>query len=291
MKVVRALLICCGLVFVSIQNEVAQASVIDFTSSAKTKNHIVIDVRANELCEKASLSGARCLPANSFLTRSEELANFSGILWLLGTIGLTGKEHVLVVGDSREDNEFVAGVLYLAGQHRISILLPAISSLKTMNLQPGESRSKTRENVFQSLMRDQALILAGELAQMISEDKPLAIFDIRIKAKRQETKSEAQIAGSWPLPIDRQKFVAMTRGKDAIVYGRKSKDGIAALARLESANMQVKALLGGWASWKKSENTRMSDSSFKKMVLAFLSLLTIFAAFMFFFRLQTQAKR
>ncbi len=284
-------MICCSLVFVSIQNEVVQASVIDFTSSANTKSHIVIDVRAYELCEKASLSRARCLPANSFLTRSGALANFSGILWLLGTIGLTGAEHVLVVGGNREEKEFVAGVLYLAGQRRISILMPAISSLATVVLQAGERGSKTRENVFRSLMRDQALILANELAQMISEDKPLAIFDIRIKAQRQEFENESQITGSMALPIETQKFVAMTRGKDAIVYGRDSKDGIAALARLESADMPVKALLGGWSGWKKSDNSRTSEIPFKKIIFGFLVLVVALSAVMFFFRLQTQAKR
>ncbi len=291
MKVVRELLICCCLVFACIPGELAQARVIDFTSSTNTKDHFVIDIRANELCEKASLTGARCLPSNIFLTPSGALANFSGILWMLGAVGLTGAEHVLVSGDSRVEKEFVAGVLYLSGQSRISILAPSISSLKTVNLRSGEQRSKTRERVFQALMRDQALILPGELRQMISEGKPLAIFDIRSKIGRQGFESENKIAGSVKPPIKHKEIMAMSSGKDIIIYGHKSKDSIAALARFESMDVRAKALLDGWAGWMKTENGRTADLSFKKIFFAFLSLVIISAALITFFRLQANHER
>ena len=83
---------------------------------------VIVDVRPQELCLKGSLSGARCLPAADFFGPHGRLVNFPDLSWLLGTAGLSGSEHVFVVGISPLKRDFVAGMLYLAGQEKVTIL-------------------------------------------------------------------------------------------------------------------------------------------------------------------------
>jgi len=87
----------------------------------------IIDVRSEVDCLKSSLADAHCLSVEMLLPTPSRLANFSGLLWQLGTVGLTGEEHVLIVGQSTLRKDFIGGVLYLAGQRKISILEPSIA--------------------------------------------------------------------------------------------------------------------------------------------------------------------
>ncbi|MDP2811126.1 MAG: hypothetical protein Q8O34_13345, partial [Rhodocyclaceae bacterium] len=93
----------------------------DFTYVPKVEasGAVVIDSRPLADCKRASLSGARCLPAEDFLGPQRRLPSERDILWLLGTAGLAGSETVLVVGQDATARDFVAGLLYLAGQKSV----------------------------------------------------------------------------------------------------------------------------------------------------------------------------
>lgn len=119
----------------------------------------VIDVRAEGTCTAASVAGARCLPASELFDADGGPVSFHVLRWLLGTIGLSGHEHVLVVGDKAADAAAVGALLLLAGQRDVAVLdrpvaVPADAS-------GGNPRSMTRERVFTAPMRDRLLTLAS----------------------------------------------------------------------------------------------------------------------------------
>lgn len=112
----------------------------------------VIDIRDVEACEDASLPGARCLPMNNFVDASGKKIGFHALRWLLGTVGLSGSEHVLIISNTPENARTVGPLLYQAGQMHVSILNTAFVAVD--NAPGGESRSMSRETVFIAAMRD-----------------------------------------------------------------------------------------------------------------------------------------
>ena len=122
----------------------------------------VVDVRAQGACEKASLAGARCLPAAELFYRDGRPVDFHTLRWLFGTIGLTGNERVLVAGADAGDAAAVGALLFLAGQRTVAILSePLMAPAKA---EGGNARSFTREAVFTAPMRDRLLVAMPEKA-------------------------------------------------------------------------------------------------------------------------------
>ncbi len=122
----------------------------------------VVDVRDDSACTKASLTGARCLSAAALFDNKGRPVDFHTLRWLLGTIGLSGEERVLVVGADAGKAAAVGALLYLAGQRHVTVLdrpvaLPAAA-------QGGSERNITREAVFTAPMRDRLLVAAAEQA-------------------------------------------------------------------------------------------------------------------------------
>ena len=117
---------------------------------------VVIDTRPLAECKQAALPGARCLPAADLLGPQRELPGERDLLWLFGALGLSGEEAVLVVGDTASSRDFVGGLLYLAGQRRVSVLDQRISPLLADGraLAPGQERGLLRTAVFTQPMRD-----------------------------------------------------------------------------------------------------------------------------------------
>jgi hypothetical protein len=122
----------------------------------------VIDVRALQACEQASLAGARCLPAADLFEADGRPVDFHTLRWLLGTIGLSGRERVLVVAAKPSDAAAVGALLLLAGLRAVAVLD------RPMTVAAGEpggrDRSITREAVFTAPMRDLLLVAAPEQA-------------------------------------------------------------------------------------------------------------------------------
>lgn len=221
---------------------------IDFHDSPDVAGTFILDVRGQALCEKASLAGARCLPVDQLLGPNRRLPNISGLLWLFGTVGLTGDEHVLVVGDKNDDKTFMAGLLYVAGQNKVTVMTSRLSDQKTVELAPGMSRSKTREKVFQAQMRDGSIILRQELSQAISARQPLTILDARSEAEYWGRVLTTPRGGHVPGAILFAAGDLPLKGS-VIVYGRDTVDGLSALAQLVSQGVEVRVLMDGWAGW------------------------------------------
>lgn len=116
----------------------------------------VVDVRAQDMCEKGSLAGARCLPATDLFDANGRPPTFHALRWLFGTIGLTGHEKVAVVADKADDAAAVGALLFLAGARDVAILnRPLVVSTDAA---AGHPRSLAREAVFTARMRDEWLI-------------------------------------------------------------------------------------------------------------------------------------
>jgi thiosulfate/3-mercaptopyruvate sulfurtransferase len=151
----------------------ATASPLQFVAQARIAGETrVVDVRAETTCTAAALAGARCLPAAELFDADGAPVSFHVLRWLLGTVGLSGREHVLVLGDKAADAAAVGALLLLAGQHDVAVLdrpvaLPADAT-------GGNPRSMTREAVFTAPMRDRLLTLASDVgnADTIATGRP-----------------------------------------------------------------------------------------------------------------------
>ncbi len=145
----------------------------------------IIDVRPDAQCQRQSLKNAICIPQEHITTPVARLANVSGLLWLLGTAGLDGSEHVVVVGDKAVRRDFIAGVLHLAGQVQVYILNTSVNSLMDSG-QPtavGRSRSNVRLKVFKSRMRSDKILLRNELMPLLGSMQAPTILDGRTEAE------------------------------------------------------------------------------------------------------------
>ena len=140
-----------------------------------------IDVRPLEQCKATSLPGARCLPPTEFLGRRGQLPSERDLLWLLGTAGLDGSERVVVGGDNAGAREFVAGLLYLAGQREVRVLTTPLTPLVATrgDAAPGRERALIRSAVFTAPMRDDLWVVdrreLGEAPAIVAADAYTAI--------------------------------------------------------------------------------------------------------------------
>lgn len=115
----------------------------------------VLDIRDEDSCLDGSLPDARCLPASWLFDEAGNAISFHALRWLLGTVGLTGRETLVIYPgpDAPTPEDWAAAALvYLAGQAQVA-LLEGVSP-GTGN---GWPRSFSREAVFTEPMRVAAL--------------------------------------------------------------------------------------------------------------------------------------
>jgi len=115
----------------------------------------VVDIRPEADCLKASLPDARCLPAD-WLVRVDEsgVIGFHALRWLLGTIGLDGRETLAVYPgpDGPTQDAWAVGALtYLAGQADVVVLAGGTTGRN------GWPRNENREAVYTAPMRVAAM--------------------------------------------------------------------------------------------------------------------------------------
>ena len=243
-----------ALLFVAQAQSSTMAGPVAYTDNTGLKAELIIDVRQLDKCEKASLPGAHCLPLRDVLGPHKRLANISGLLWLLGTVGLSGFEHVMVIGDRARDRDFMAGLLYIAGQKKTTILETVISNNSALanRLEAGTVRGRTREKVFQASMRSQLVVLRSELLGMIRSSAPPVILDGRseqeywgavVRAARGGHIPGAQLAPSSGR-LDRDEGDDMP-----VLYGHDAYEGLAMLARSLARGYPARLYLEGWAGW------------------------------------------
>ena len=245
----------------------------------------VLDIRDTKQCKCKSLKGARCIPANDFLDTNQNLVGISGLLWLLGTIGLSGVEHVVVVGNDLKRQEFVAGVLFIAGQKRISILEKPIEKIEVKFLAGGEERSTTREKVFISPMRDGSLILPEELDGLIQTQAPYSLLEVTQSNSVADKYARPLINTAQNWSGDIADLPPVDINAPIIVYGRDTSESLAALARLVARNKTAMALLGGAKGWN---NRHVSSATGQPLpgIFAMVAIVVLVGAALFFVKLR-----
>lgn len=118
----------------------------------------IVDIRTEEACAKATLEGARCLPADEvFAGDGAAPVSFHALRWLLGTIGLSGDETVAIHPADDPRAGAVAALIHLAGQREV--VLFAGDAATTAR---GETRSFSREVIFTAPMRTRAMRLDAD---------------------------------------------------------------------------------------------------------------------------------
>jgi thiosulfate/3-mercaptopyruvate sulfurtransferase len=218
---------------------------------------VVLDTRPLADCSARSLPGARCLPSEEFLGPANRLPNARDLLWLFGTIGLSGSEDVLVAGQSAQDRDFVAGLLYAAGQRSVRVLIEPIGRLLGSSTTPGRARSMVREAVFVAPMRDDLLVLREELRAM---RRPL-LLDGRTQEEYWGEKTRAARGGHLPgaislpaLQLRAALHPAAPRPVlpmgEVVAYAHDALEGFAYLTLLRAGHgVAAKLYAEGWAEW------------------------------------------
>lgn len=122
----------------------------------------VIDIRPQDECLSGSLPGTRCLPA-AWLLEGDDGApiGFHALRWLFGTIGLTGRETLIVYAGRQgvtDDAMAVAALAHLAGQNRVFVHDGAGDGTAA----GGESRGFSREAVYTAPMRTDLMVASDE---------------------------------------------------------------------------------------------------------------------------------
>jgi thiosulfate/3-mercaptopyruvate sulfurtransferase len=143
-----------------------QASIQTLSSSSPLTldKMILLDTRTIEQCLESSVSGARCLPAGTFYSKEYGLASFHHINWVLGTMGLSENDHLLVFADNTVDRDAVAGLLFLAGQRKVSRWAGEMEQLQNLlGVASGKPRRTTRTRVYAGITRDKFIALVPEL--------------------------------------------------------------------------------------------------------------------------------
>ncbi len=211
----------------------------------------IIDTRAGEMCQSASLPGAHCMPAADLYGQHKRLANWSGLLWALGTVGLTGSEHAVIIGSNHATRDFIAGLLFVAGQREVTVVTTSAQDLLNGAEQTpgGLVRASTRQQVWQSSMRSNAVVLRNELVAAIKSANPPVLLDGRTESEywgqvRQATRG-GHLPGALHSPVAHwhtgvPKQIDTFGIATPVLYSRNAIDGLAYLARVQATGQRAK---------------------------------------------------
>lgn len=240
-----------------------------------TSDEVIVDSRPLVDCRRATLAKARCLPAAEFLGPHHRLPSERDILWLLGTAGLDGSETVLVVGQDATAREFLAGLLYLAGQRRVRLLQEPIARLLPGNSDaaPGQERGMVRSTVFAAPMRAERLVLKHELLREL-QAAPVRIFDGRSEQEYWGARVRGARGGHLPgaMHLPAAALAASAPGPkppadNAIAYAHDAYDGLAYFARLlASGEGPLRVYAGGWAEWAADGSLPVDAASYPERI-------------------------
>ena len=217
---------------------------------------VVIDSRPLADCKKATLPNARCLPVDGFLGPRRSLPSERDILWLLGTAGLDGSEAVLVVGQDATARDFLAGLLYLAGQRQVRVLTEPLTRVLAgrSDAAPGLERGIIRTAVFTAPMRAESVVLKQELLRegagvtLVDGRSELEYWGETVRGMRGGHLQGAVLLPATTLAVAGSR-PALPAGA-VIAYAHDAYEGLAYFTRLVAGlGLAVRIYPGGWAEW------------------------------------------
>jgi thiosulfate/3-mercaptopyruvate sulfurtransferase len=225
----------------------------------RNNQYLILDTRPIEKCKTQSLIGAHCLPAGDFLGPHGRLASFADIAWILGSAGLTGQESVLVVGKDPIKRDFVAGLIHIMGQARVTVLSKSLNLVKGSK-GSGEERADTRTAIWQAIARDRTIVFKQEIRNLLKSFPRQIFIDGRPEESYWGETITASRGGHIPgadhLPAQ-QLRTNVIKGralgpavKNSIVYAQNSVDSIAFMTLvIAGTGTPVRVYTGGWAEW------------------------------------------
>ncbi|MCW5594603.1 MAG: hypothetical protein KIT42_01900 [Rhodocyclaceae bacterium] len=231
-----------------------------YVRSAAVEGSVVVDTRPLADCRAKSLADARCLSAEDFLGPQRRLPSARDVLWLFGTAGLTGEEGVLVVGQDAAARDFVAGLLYIAGQRSVRVLTEPLGRAFEAGAAagPGRERGMIREAVFVAPMRDNLLVLRDELRALRPQPQLLdGRSDAEYWGETVRAARSGHLPGAVSLPALQLRAALGAEGKKpvlpdgpAVAYAHDAFEGLAYLALLIAGHgVPARLYAEGWAEW------------------------------------------
>jgi thiosulfate/3-mercaptopyruvate sulfurtransferase len=160
---------------------------------------------------------------------------------------------VLVAGQDAAARDFVAGLLYVAGQRSVRVLSEPVARLPEKDAGPGRERGMIRETVFAAPMRDGMLVLRDELRAM--RPQPM-LLDGRTEGEYWGETARAARAGHLPgaislpaLQLRGAQNPVLPEGSP-VAYAHDALEGFAYLTLLRAGHgVAAKLYAEGWAEW------------------------------------------
>jgi len=148
---------------------------------------VFIDARSSEDCRAQTRADAICLSPTQLVHPDGTLASVRDINWLFGTLGIDETATAVIFGNKitsagyDADSHFVASIVFLLGQARVSIWNADIDQLfDPENSISGAPPGMLRQHFFKATMRDAYLLLDSDVRQFFStasvERLPLNAF-------------------------------------------------------------------------------------------------------------------
>ena len=131
-----------------------------------------IDARPKADCSTLSVRDARCLPAQSLVASqgpgAGQLVSFYHMLWLLGSLGVSEREHVVVFAERQRDAYALGALLFLLGQSRVSVWTESVERLlETAETGPGRAQGLLRTQYWTAPAREEFIALSSELDALV----------------------------------------------------------------------------------------------------------------------------
>ena len=226
---------------------------------------VVIDTRRRAVCARGSVAGGLCLNPRMLLTSRGRLASWRNVRWLLGALRLTGAETAIVVGDRMRSEDFVAGMLYVAGQRRVEVVADPVTAWLARHpgaRGTGTTRGVFREAIYSAWPRTRLVVLRQELAARLrAGGRGYLLVDGRGRGRYRRP---GHIPGARSLPMaDVGRDQAAVRGlistrRPVVAYGAGPYGSIAYFARLRMLAVRARVLASGWRGWTHRRNVRVS---------------------------------
>ncbi|MDA8390919.1 MAG: hypothetical protein M0Z76_09365 [Gammaproteobacteria bacterium] len=241
-----------------------------------TQATVIIDTRRWALCRRRTLAGALCLPPHVFLGPHGRLANFQDIRWLLGTANLNGQETAMVIGDHRTPEDFVAGILYLAGQRQVVIvrrpLTPWLASHPAAT-GPGQIHGLFRTVYYTAWPRTRLVVFRRPLAHALRGAAPPYLLDGRplnqytgqcIRSLR-----GGHIPAAQPLPFSRlaplgARISPPPGVRQTVAYAQNPYRSIAYFTALHLDGWPARVFAGGWRDWSDHTNLPVDSETYAR---------------------------